>query len=230
MKKKNLLPTLPCLALILFTAGCGFDNFDAPDATITGRVTYHGEPICVSTSEGHHTELYLYQDGYQLNEPLQVYVDQDGSFNVKIFDGNYKLTTRQGYGPWKDRTDTLKFTLNGHHDIGNFEVTPYFTISNADITMSGNTINATFSIQQVVSEAALDKVTLYFSNRAIIDEGFFLKSVDMPIPATGSVSLSMDVSDISAINSQASPHLFARVGVKSNLSSYSIFSPVIQLK
>ena len=70
---------------LLFIA-CGKDNYDEPTSTISGTVSYKGKPIGVRGT-GEVVKLQLYQEGFQLKAPVQVYVGQDGSFKVKIFDG-----------------------------------------------------------------------------------------------------------------------------------------------
>ena len=86
------------LLLVLFS-GCGKDNFDAPESKLVGRVTYQGQALNLRGT-GEAVQLQLYQDGYEKNDPISVFVGQDGTFSALLFDGEYRLTTRVGNGPW----------------------------------------------------------------------------------------------------------------------------------
>ena len=86
------------LLLVLFS-GCGKDNFDAPESKLVGRVTYQGQALNLRGT-GEAVQLQLYQDGYEKNDPISVFVGQDGTFSALLFDGEYRLTTRDGNGPF----------------------------------------------------------------------------------------------------------------------------------
>ena len=80
------------LLLVLFS-GCGKDNFDAPESKLVGRVTYQGQALNLRGT-GEAVQLQLYQDGYEKNDPISVFVGLDGTFSALLFDGEYRLTTR----------------------------------------------------------------------------------------------------------------------------------------
>ena len=65
------------LATIVTVSSCGLDNYDAPESKVYGRVVYNGEPVGVRGT-GEAVQLQLYQDGYELRNPIPVYVSQDG--------------------------------------------------------------------------------------------------------------------------------------------------------
>lgn len=58
MKLKSI-----CLATIaiLLLASCEYDNYDMPNAILSGRVVYEGSPVGVRATA---TRLELWQDGY----------------------------------------------------------------------------------------------------------------------------------------------------------------------
>src|SRR6476469_9520926 len=123
MKRKIIFSCI--LAPLLFTA-CKKDNKDAPQSTITGRVVYNGQPLQVKSNA---VQLELWQNGYQLFTKIPVYVNQDGTFSAKVFDGTYKLTRLKGNGPWQDQTDTILVQVKNSTAV-DVPVTPYFTVSN----------------------------------------------------------------------------------------------------
>ena len=62
------------LLLVLFS-GCGKDNFDAPESKLVGRVTYQGQALNLRGT-GEAVQLQLYQDGYEKNDPISVFVGE----------------------------------------------------------------------------------------------------------------------------------------------------------
>src|SRR5690606_41577865 len=90
------------LPLALMAGGCGFDNYDEPQSKLFGRVTYNGEALGVRGT-GEAVQLQLYQDGYELRNPISAYVAQDGTFEATLFDGEYKLVTRDNNGRSEER-------------------------------------------------------------------------------------------------------------------------------
>ena len=213
------------LLLILFT-GCGKDNYDAPQSMLTGKITYNGEALNLRGT-GEAVQIQLYQDGYAKHDPISVYVGQDGAFSAELFDGIYKMVTRDGNGPWVNSRDTTTVTLSGSTEV-ELKVTPFFTISNANLSVSGSVMNASFTINQIVPTASINKVMLILSKTQFADavNNVFRKDFDNIAP--GAVNLNADVSDNKDVaNAKA---LFARVGVLANGADQAIYSPVIRLK
>ena len=103
------------LLLVLFS-GCGKDNFDAPESKLVGRVTYQGQALNLRGT-GEAVQLQLYQDGYEKNDPISVFVGQDGTFSALLFDGEYRLTTRDGNGPWVNNHESVTVNLKGHTEV-----------------------------------------------------------------------------------------------------------------
>lgn len=213
------------LLLVLFS-GCGKDNFDAPESKLFGRVTYQGQALNLRGT-GEAVQLQLYQDGYEKNDPISVFVGQEGTFSALLFDGEYRLTTRDGNGPWVNSHESVTVNLNGHAEL-NFEVTPYFTISNEQLSVSGSAMNASFTINQIVSEAKISRVMLLLSKTQFADDVNNLFRQDFSDVTPGSVNLSADISGNTEIVKAKA--LYARVGVLANGADQAIYSPVVRLK
>ena len=202
------------LLLVLFS-GCGKDNFDAPESKLVGRVTYQGQA------------LNLYQDGYEKNEPISVFVGQDGTFSALLFDGEYRLTTRDGNGPWVNNHESVTVNLKGHTEV-NLEVTPYFMISNEQLSVTGSAMNASFMINRIVPDAKISRVMLLLSKTQFADDVNNLYRQDFSDVVPGSVNLSADISGNTEIVKAKA--LYARVGVLANGADQAIYSPVVRLK
>ena len=213
------------LLLVLFT-GCGKDNYDAPESKLVGKVTYQGQALNLRGT-GEAIQLQLYQDGYEKHDPISVFVGQEGEFSALLFNGEYKLVTRDGNGPWMNRHDTVTVNLNGHSEV-NIEVTPYFMISNEQLAVSGTTMTASFTINQIVSTATINKVMLILSETQFADDVNNVFRKDITEVSAGAVNLSADISDNAEIAKAKA--LYARVGVLANGADQAIYSTVVRLK
>lgn len=213
------------LLLVLFT-GCGKDNYDAPESTLTGKITYNGEAVHVRGT-GEAIRLQLFQDGWQKHDPIDVFVGQDGTFSAVLFDGEYKMVTRDNNGPWVNSRDTTVINLNGSTNV-ELKVTPYFTISGEKISVSASTMNASFTINQVVSTAKIDKVMLVLSKTQFADDVNNIFRKDITGVSVGSVNLDADISGNKEVaNAKA---LYGRVGVLTAGADQAIYSSVVKLK
>lgn len=194
--KKTVTTAVLYIAVTCIFWGCTKDNRKAPESVITGKVVYQGQPIGVRSNG---VTLELWQRGYALFNKVAVNVAQDGTFSIKIFDGNYLLTRLRGNGPWMDQTDSIKINLNGTANI-DVPVTPYFTLSNDSFTFNkaDSTISGTFNIAQVVANKAIENITFHVSTTGIVDAtnqiAFASISVAPPANAfTAPVTLKIDI-------------------------------------
>lgn len=216
------------LIFVTLLAGCGKDNYDEPTSTLTGRIVYQGEPLQLKgTNES--VRVQLFQDGYDFRTPLDVFVSQDGSFSAKLFDGHYKLVTRDGNGPWLNTRDTTEVELRGTASV-DLEVTPYFTISNSSISLSGNVMNTSFTINQIVDAAQIDRVMLLLNTTTFVDEVANVVRAEYTGDdvQVGQMALNVDFSgEPDAVNGRA---LFGRICVWPSGSDQGIYSPVVRLR
>ncbi|PPL00943.1 Protein of unknown function [Parapedobacter indicus] len=215
------------LPLALMAGGCGFDNYDEPQSKLFGRVTYNGEALGVRGT-GEAVQLQLYQDGYELRNPIPVYVAQDGTFEATLFDGEYKLVTRDNNGPWVNDRDTTVVDLRGTTNV-DIEVTPYFTLSDVSLALNGNALSASFQIDQVVEDGAVDYAMILVSKTAFVDDVVYIVREDLSDPEAGTtITQSVDLSGNGDFNAGAP--LFARVGVRPVGKDQAIYSQVVKLR
>lgn len=222
---KNIISIFTMSLLVLVTS-CGIDNFDAPSSTLSGRMVYEGNALQLRGT-GEAVQLQLYQDGYDKHDPIQVLVNQDGFYSASLFNGEYKLVTRDNNGPWVDKRDTMIVNVKGNTTF-DIQVTPFFTVSGANISLSGTTVNASFNISQVVSTAEVEKVYLILGNTHFVDEINNVYRKDIEGISPGSVTVSGDYSTSKDANN--AKFLYGRVGVKTKGVEQAIFSEVFQLK
>ena len=218
--KLNILITLTAAAGFMLT-GCKYDNFEAPESTLSGRVVYEGSPLAVRNNG---PQFELWQDGYPLKSPITLYMNQDGTYSAKLFDGDYKMV-RKGDSPWLHQpTDTLMVKVSGNTSF-DVPVTPYFTITNDTFQKTGNTITAQFVVNKVVPTANVEFMRLYLGKSILTDQ------VQQEVLVNGDVGnlvfgqqtvLTADLPD----NLKNLDYIFARLGVKSTSSGEYIYTQV----
>lgn len=217
---------IPVVMLLSLLSSCGFDNFDAPTSTLIGKVTYKGTQLNLRGT-GEAVRLQLFQDGFDKRDAIEMFVGQDGTFSAKLFDGQYKMVTRDGNGPWVNSRDTTIVNVKGTTEVS-MEVTPYFMITGESITISGSTMSSSFTINQVVATAEIDKVMLILSKTQFADDVNNVFRKDFTEVSAGSLNLSADISSNNEVaNAKA---LYARVGIYAKGADQAIYSPVIKIR
>jgi len=215
--RKTIIYSFIALSVVL--TGCEKDNFDEPAAILEGQITYDGAPVSVRSNSA---ELELWQDGYALNEFIPVYIAQDGSYSVSLFDGEYKLV-RKGGDPWQPQlTDTIVINVSGRTEL-DVPVTPYITLTDASYAVSGGSLSADFQINQVVAGSELQEVFVFMSNSVLLDRNINDYAEALPVeafsfgsPASVSVSIPEDL--------QNAEYVFVRIGARSSNSNELIYT------
>ena len=215
---------LTFFSLAFMMTSCGLDNYDEPQSKLTGKVTYNGKPVYLS----HGTlSMNLYQDGYDKNGPIPVYLNKDGEFSALLFDGEYRLQAAAGAAPWVDFEEEIKITINGNTEQ-NIEVTPFFMISDVAIALNGSEVKAICNVEKIVEGKTARQIFLCVNNTPFVSDysyNYLLRKNNMPV-AIGGNSLSLDISEILDINNS----LYARIGVQISGISECIYSETIQIK
>lgn len=214
------------LSLALLVASCGLDNYDEPQSILEGRITYEGNPLGLKGTNGG-IKVQLYQDGYANHDPITVYATQDGTFSAILFDGPYKLVTKDKNGPWVNNRDTMYIEVKGKTQC-EVKVTPYFIISDEKVTMTDNIVSGTCNIQQVVQDAKINQAMLLVSQTTFVDENTNIARLNLSNINSGITEFSLDVSNNK--NVQSARALFARIGVKATGADQAVYSEIFRLK
>lgn len=144
---------------LIFTS-CEFDNYDPPSAFFRGNLTYNSTTFLYDGNPAVPV-LRLFQEGFGKEDPGQVArINEEGYFSHLLFPGDYKLTLENTAYPFEFDDfsslgiglgyDTIAIKLTGSMDR-DFEITPYFTLSNVNAVVSGADIVATFDVTAVAS-------------------------------------------------------------------------------
>ncbi|MCC4230429.1 DUF3823 domain-containing protein [Zunongwangia profunda] len=215
--KKYILYSLISISIVL--AGCELDNFDAPKAMLEGQVTYQGEPISVRSNSA---EFQIWQDGYALNELIPVFIAQDGTYSVSLFEGEYKLV-RRGGDPWLPQlNDTIVVQVSGNTQV-DVPVTPYINISNENFQINGSTLSANFQIDQIVADTNVQEISIMLSRNILVDRNIndFNKVIELESFEFGtSNSVAIEIPE----SLRDEGYLFVRIGAKSSMANELIYT------
>ena len=156
------------LVMLTVSGGCKKDNREPPSSTLTGVVLIDGTKTPVGVASNR-VQLELWQSGYALNQKIPVYLDQDGTFSAKLFDGKYKLV-RLGGAPWANSTDTIHIDLKESASV-EVPVRPYLTVGGDLITFiaADTSVTAAFSVARLDPTKTADRVSLHLGLTNFVD-------------------------------------------------------------
>jgi len=213
--------------VLLAAGGCGLDNYEAPESKLRGRVVYNGEPVGVRGT-GEAVQLQLYQDGYELRNPIPVYVAQDGTFEATLFDGTYKLVTRDNNGPWENDRDTTVINLQGNASV-DIAVRPFFTLSGVQLSLNGGNVSASFRIDEAAGGRAIDYALVLVGKTSFVDDVSYTERRQINgLTAGSTVTQTLDLANNADF--KAGSPLFARVAVRPVGKDQAIYSQVVRLR
>ncbi|MBO9151653.1 DUF3823 domain-containing protein [Chitinophaga sp. GCM10012297] len=234
MKLSNYI--IASLLAGIAATGCKKDNYDPPASSLSGRLLYQGDEIHVEYNQ---VPYQLYQYGFGKLGPISnTTFDQDGTYSVLLFDGEYKLIIPNGQGPflWKKTAggspDTVVVQMRGSRSL-DLEVTPFYMIRNPQFNVAAGKVNGTFSIEKIITDANarnVERVNLYLNRTAFVSGAgnYNVANVSLSggsITDPGNVALSVTIPSLSPAQS----YIYARIGLKVQGVEDMIFSPVIKL-
>jgi hypothetical protein len=231
------------MVVLWASVGCKYDNYAPPSLTYSGRLTFQGDTFHYDGNPARGL-FNLLQSGYGKVDPgIGMRVDQNGSFSQLLFKGHYGLTLDNYAYPFeftdfKSRGaglgyDTLSFDI-AQNVSRNFEVTPYYKISDFQVAVDGINIVAKFKVTKVagtVSEAPpIVNARIYLSTSSVVNSA-------TPCVATAAVDnvswdteLTVPISVVSYRNAYTNnfrDYAFARVSIElQGVSDYYLFSDI----
>ena len=242
MNQKNKIITLLMMVLasasLILIASCNkeLDNRKYPASRISGAFLYNGQPVTImgtASDAGGSNMLQLTQ-----NDPsrftagnIRMFAKGDGTFTILTYDGDYTLNVTPGKGPWQ-QPPAKTFTLKNEATV-NFDVTPYFWMSNYSSTFVDSVFTATFKLDKIVPTANLERVVMYFGTTIITDITSKLAERVATGVVPGNVTVSFNLKNLTTAEKVALRNTgttYASVGVKTQGVSDLLYSKVMALK
>ena len=221
------------IAIIILAMSCKKDNYDPPTVKLSGQLVYKGAPVEVEYNQ---VKYELYQYGFGKTGPMASTFEPDGSYQMLLFNGEYKFIIPNGQGPfkWKQTAagapDSTTIFVNGSQEF-NIEVTPYYMIRNAQLTGATGNVSGKFSIEKIITDASardIENVTLYINKTPFVSgaDNVAAKTINgSDITDPNNVSLSVAVPAANANQG----YVFARIGLKIVGVEDRIFSAVTKI-
>lgn len=214
---------------------CKKDNYDAPSSELSGRLVYQGEPINV---EYDRVNYEVYQFGFGRTGALPgTFFDQDGSYSLLLFNGEYKLLIPNGQGPFMwNRTasgtpDSLTITVSGSQTL-DLEVTPYYMVRNAKLTGGNGTVSGSFGLEKIINDSNakdIEHVALYINKTLFVSSADNIANTTInsaDINNMDNIELEVEVPSMTP----AQNYVFARIGVKVAGVEDMIFSHIEKIQ
>src|SRR5690625_3246187 len=226
----KLLKMAMGFSLMVMFAACEYDSYHEPILNSEGQVGYAGDPVGLSYND---VAFELGEMGWEEQAPVNVSIDQDGSFSALLFSGDYKLIIPAGRGPFRSVTntgtqsDTLLVSLSGNTEM-DIEVMPYYMIRNHNFSLSGNQVKASFSLEQILTGdegAGIEEVSLYLSKTNFVDNRTSIAESHIPgheIENLAALQLEVSVPEMTPTQD----YVFARVGVRIAGVQHRLFSEI----
>jgi len=126
--------------------------------------------------------------------------------------------------------DTVNVILKGNQTV-DLQVTPYYMIRNANITVSGGTASATCKLDKIITDANakdVERVSLYINKNQFASGGDNIAKADLAaadITDMNNISLSVAVPAMTPTQN----YVYARIGVKISGLEDMIFSPLVKI-
>jgi len=152
MMKKLLYSLLIGMVAFCITSCMEIDNFDAPDAHLSGRLidSTTGESLIVDHID---SDIRIWEMSYSTNpSPQSIPVKGDATYNnTKLFAGTYNVLPYNG-PYWPADTAFNVPVGSGKTTEQNFTVTPYLKILEFKAVLAGDTITMSCRLQAPLTE------------------------------------------------------------------------------
>jgi hypothetical protein len=222
-----------------------FDDEAYPTSRISGAFLYNGQPVGMlgtsndlNTTNANQNPLLLEQIGPGFSSAnIKMFARPDGTYTILTFDGDYILKVAPGKSPFLT-PDPINVTLRGEAKDVNFNVTPYFWVSNYQTSFVDSVFTATFRLDRIVPTATLDKVSVFFNTTSIADNAAKAFEREFKTPAqgvniNGNCTITVNLKAMSATERaqiKASTGLiYANVGVKTSTITDALYQKPVLL-
>jgi hypothetical protein len=160
MKKILYLFILSCF-ISLMTVSCEIDNYEGPNATISGKFLDNTSGELVGTDITNGNSIGVYELGWPTEAKQTWNIDNSGNYtNNLVFAANYRIEfTNCNFYPFIVNDFVVKKGGNNY----DFTVTPYLRIKNPVITYDATTqiVKATFSLEAGGADVKLNEIRLF---------------------------------------------------------------------
>lgn len=226
MRKIIFLAVVLC-GLIGFQ-GCSLDNYDEPNASLTGALVdaETNEKVPCQYQNGARIRIYEFYKDAWANQPNDFYTKQDGTFtNNAIFPGKYQIVAE---GPFED-TDKVEMENNGSQTL-ELKVTPFLRVS-ANATASGTTVTMTANVKQSSAKRGIKAVEFYYGKTPYVDKNTYTNKVEADLSGKTDDQIVSSTLTAEFTGLQSGQTYYFRTGaLGENSGNYYNYSTVMEVK
>lgn len=166
-------------AAFLALASCKKDNYDAPNAGLSGKFIDEATNELVPMDIIRGTRIEFIEHGYANPQSQYMILKVDGTYaNTLMFANKYTIKISEpNFIPIPDQ----EIDINGQTTL-DFKVTPYIRVKDVSIVKNGTKVVATFKLQQNVINN-VQKIGLYAHSDSRVGEPMRLVSTEQDINA-----------------------------------------------
>ena len=233
MKNKKLRIMKYCVVLYLYlicTTSCGLDNYDAPNATISGGIYDVETNELVQQDVIRGSVIEYIEHGFDNPENQYMIFKSDGTYqNNLIFANEYTVDVINGnFVP----TIPQEVKIKGNTKL-DFKVLPYIRLKNVHIEKKGEKVVANFNLQQTVSNK-VKRIGLYVHIEPSVGEPMRLVATQKEINTLVNEGETQSIEiDLSENKSQLKPgeQYYFRVGALIDAPEAKFnYAPAVRIK
>ncbi|MBP3237190.1 MAG: DUF3823 domain-containing protein [Bacteroidales bacterium] len=216
--------------IISMVSACGLDkvdNFDGPDASLSGSIIDAETNELVQTDVIEGTTIKIIEHGYDPVTPQYLRVKNDGTYsNTMLFKNTYTVQPDQrNFFQIDEQEIEIK-----NNTILDFKVIPYVRISNLNVTKVANTVIATFNLSSS-DGSPVKTISMFASNQPTVGNAIYSaissKALNILPDPNHTFTLTLNVAKNSAYFTEGKDYYF-RVGALSSIggAKYNYAAPV----
>jgi hypothetical protein len=232
MKIRKYFNTALCVLALLcggWLQGCSLDNYDAPNAVLTGRLvdSETNEPVPSQIPNGARIRIYeFYKNDWSL-QPYDFWVKQDGSFeNRSVFAGRYRIVAE---GPFA-AVDPVETEISGTKTL-DIPVTPYLRLTVNATPGAGGEVTLSTQVSRSANAPKIQTITFVASQTAYVDRNVFVKKVDLDVNGDSDGEIVSRTHSATLTGLTSGKTYWVRVGALSNNpGSYYNYSKIVEVK
>jgi hypothetical protein len=217
------------LALAALFASCKLDNYEGPDAQLTGSIIDKETQELVQQDLIRGTVIKIIEHGYDPVAPQYLRAQTDGTYTDQLlFANTYTVQPERGnFVP----VEAQDIRIEGKTKL-DFMVLPYIRVKEVNIVKSGSKVIATFKLQQNVGNT-INRIGLYAHPDPIVGEPVRVVASETTIDAVADPNqvFTLEI-DLAANRSSLIPgkQYFFRVGALINVGEAKFnYAPAVRL-
>lgn len=146
--------------IIISVASCKVDNFDAPNAVLSGKIVDNVTNTMVENGGVNSGTIIQIFEGNSDKQPILSSSFPDGHFvNAALFQGNYKLVA---VGPFRMVGDAVRVSVTNNTEV-EIKVLPNLRLKATLLTFAGTTATVKVEYSKVHTDETLSQLAVVWS-------------------------------------------------------------------